>query len=82
MGILKSCEKTKVTIEQINVIVDEVERELLSEDSVEIDSKKIGRLVATRLKKIDKVAYIRFSSVFKHFVDVEDFEKEVKKLIG
>lgn len=82
MGILKSCEKTKVTIEQINVIVDEVERELLSEDSVEIDSKKIGRLVAARLKKIDKVAYIRFSSVFKHFVDVEDFEKEVKKLIG
>jgi transcriptional repressor NrdR len=38
-------------------------------------------MVATRLKGLDKVAYIRFSSVFKRFVDVEDFEKEVKKLI-
>lgn len=81
MGILKSCEKTKVTIEQIDTIVDEVERELLNEDSVEIDSKKIGRLVATRLKKIDKIAYIRFASVFQHFVDIEDFEREVKKLL-
>src|SRR3989344_7443564 len=79
MGILKSCEKTKVTIEQIDKIVDEVERELLNEDSVEIDSKKIGRLVATKLKKIDKIAYIRFASVFQHFVDIEDFEREVKK---
>ncbi len=82
MGILRSCEKTTVTLQQINEIVDEVERELLSEDSVEIDSKKIGRLVATRLKKIDKVAYIRFASVFQHFVDIEDFEREVKKLIS
>lgn len=81
MGILKSCEKTKVTIEQIDKIVDEVERELLNEDSVEIDSKKIGRLVATKLKKIDKIAYIRFASVFQHFVDIEDFEREVKKLL-
>ena len=81
MGILKSCEKTKVTIDQIDKIVDEVERELLNEDSVEIDSKKIGRLVATRLKKIDKIAYIRFASVFQHFVDIEDFEREVKKLL-
>lgn len=81
MGILKSCEKTKVTIEQIDKIVDEVEKELLNEDSVEIDSKKIGRLVATRLKKIDKIAYIRFASVFQHFVDIEDFEREVKKLL-
>lgn len=82
MGILRSCEKTTVTLQQINEIVDEVERELLSEDSVEIDSKKIGRLVAARLKKIDKVAYIRFASVFQHFVDIEDFEREVKKLIS
>lgn len=80
-GILKSAEKTTVTPEQVEVIVDDVERELLGGESVEIDSTKIGRIVALRLKKIDKVAYIRFASVFKHFVDVEDFEKEVKKLI-
>lgn len=81
-GILKAVEKTTVTLDQIEKIVDEVERELLSSDSVEVESKKIGRLVATSLKKLDKIAYIRFASVFKSFVDIEEFEKEVKKLIG
>jgi len=80
-GIIRSCEKTTVSVEDIEKIVVEIERELRSGDSVEVDSKKIGQLVAGRLKKLDKVAYIRFSSVFKRFVDVEDFEKEVKKLI-
>jgi len=80
-GILKSVEKTSVTLQQANIIVDEVERELLSADSVEVDSKKIGRMVAARLKKLDKIAYIRFASVFQHFVDIEDFEREVKKLL-
>ena len=78
--IIRSCEKTKVSMEDIERIVVEVERELLGADSVEVE-QKIGQLVATRLKKLDKVAYIRFSSVFRRFVDVEDFEKEVKKLI-
>lgn len=80
-GILKACEKTKVSLDKIEKIVTEVERELRSGDSVEIESKKIGQMVAGKLKKIDKVAYIRFSSVFRRFVDVEDFEKEVKRLI-
>jgi transcriptional repressor NrdR len=80
-GIIRSCEKTKVSIGDIEKIVTEVERELRGGDSVEVDSKKIGLMVATKLKKIDKVAYIRFSSVFRRFVDVEDFEKEVKRLI-
>lgn len=80
-GIIRSCEKTKVTLDDIERIVTEVEMELRGESGVEVESKKIGQLVATRLKKIDKVAYIRFSSVFRRFVDVEDFEKEVKKLI-
>jgi len=80
-GILKSSEKTTVTPEQIEEIVDDVERELLGGETVEIEGRKIGQMVASRLKKIDKIAYIRFASVFKHFVDVEDFEKEVKKLI-
>jgi transcriptional repressor NrdR len=68
-------------MEAIEKIVTGVERELRGADSVEIESKKIGQMVAGRLKKIDKVAYIRFSSVFKRFVDVEDFEEEVKRLI-
>ena len=80
-GILKSCEKTKVSLDKIEKIVTEVERELRGGESVEIESKKIGQMVANKLKKIDKVAYIRFSSVFRRFVDVEDFEKEVRRLI-
>ena len=80
-GILRACEKTTVPVETIDKIVTEVERELRGGETVEVESKKIGNMVATRLKKIDKVAYIRFSSVFRRFVDVEDFEKEVKRLI-
>jgi len=80
-GILKSVEKTTVGHEQVTMIVDEIERELRSANSVEIESRKIGDLVARRLKQLDKVAYIRFASVFKRFVDVEEFEKELHKLL-
>jgi len=80
-GIIRSCEKTTVSMDQIEKIVTQAERELLNAESVEVESKKIGQMVAVRLKKLDKVAYIRFSSVFKRFVDIEDFEKEVKRLI-
>ena len=80
-GILKSCEKTVVGISEIDSIAEEVEKELRNQDGVEIDSKKIGQLVAQKLKKIDKIAYIRFASVFRRFVDVEDFEKELQKLL-
>lgn len=80
-GIVRSSGKTTVKAEDVDRIVDEVERELIGGDTTEISSKKIGELVAKRLKKLDKVAYIRFASVFRQFVDVEDFEREVKKLL-
>ncbi len=80
-GVLTSCEKTKVSLSAVEKIVSDIERELRSRSSMEVKSQEIGDLVAKRLKKLDKVAYIRFASVFKRFVDVEDFEKEVKRLI-
>lgn len=80
LGLFKSTEKTTVSMDQIERIVTEIERELRGEVSVEVTSLHIGEKVAEKLKKIDKVAYIRFSSVFKRFVDVEDFEKEVQRL--
>ncbi len=80
-GLVRACEKTTVSLDAINNIVDETERELIGGDSVEVEAKKIGQMVASRLKKLDKIAYIRFSSVFRRFVDLEDFEKELKKLI-
>jgi len=80
-GIWRASGKTTLKAEDVDRIVDEVEKELIGGEVTEFPSKKIGELVAKRLKKIDKIAYIRFSSVFKQFVDIEDLEKEVHKLI-
>lgn len=80
-GIWRASGKTTIKAEDVDRIVDEVERELIGGDTTEVASKKIGELVAKRLKKLDKLAYIRFASVFRQFVDIEDFEKELKKLL-
>lgn len=80
-GILKSCEKTGVSLEQVEKIAEDIETDLKQEESTEIESHVIGNLIAQKLKKIDKIAYIRFASVFRRFVDVEDFEIELKKLL-
>jgi len=80
-GLIKACEKTNISLAQIDGIVSEIEREFRCGDSVEIESSQIGHAMAERLKRLDKIAYIRFASVFKRFVDVEDFEREVKRLI-
>lgn len=80
-GIIKSAEKTEITNSQIEAILDELENELKKLETTEVESQKIGDLIARKLKKIDKIAYIRFASVFRRFVDVEDFEKEIRKLL-
>jgi len=80
-GIWRASGKTSIKAEDVERIVSEVEGELIGGETTEVVSKKVGELVAKRLKKIDKIAYIRFASVFRRFVDVEDFEKEVKKLL-
>ena len=79
-GLLIPCEKTEVTADQIEGLINEVESDLKQKDATEIESKEIGNLVAKKLKKLDKIAYIRFASVFKRFVDLDDFEAELKKL--
>jgi transcriptional repressor NrdR len=79
-GLLKSCEKTVIPAEVIEKIINELGRELRMMGLLEVKSELIGEMAAKRLKQLDKVAYIRFASVFKRFVDVEDFEKEVKEL--
>jgi len=80
-GLIRACEKTTVSLDTIERIATEIIHELRGDDKSEIQSERIGQLVADHLKKTNKIAYIRFSSVFRRFVDVEDFEKEVKKLI-
>jgi len=79
-GIVKACEKTDVSFEKIERIIDEILNEIREKDKTEIESEQIGNMVAERLKKLNKVAYIRFASVFRRFLDIEDFEAELKKL--
>lgn len=79
-GIVKAVGKTRVTFEEIDTIVSLVTTKISSTGSNEVSSLKIGELVAGQLKEIDKVAYIRFASVFKRFEDIEQLEKEIKRL--
>lgn len=79
-GILKACEKRPISLEKIEKVVDEVESDLRKRDSVEVDSKIIGNLVMKKLKSLDKVAYIRFASVYLEFEDLTRFEEELDKL--
>lgn len=81
-GILKSCSKRPVSMDQIEKIVDEIECELRKKHKNEISSSLIGKMVIKKLKLVDKIAYIRFASVYKDFRDISSFEKEVKNLKG
>jgi transcriptional repressor NrdR len=79
-GILHACEKRPVAIDAIETIVDEIEKELHREGGREVMSSKIGELVMEKLHAADKVAYIRFASVYRKFEHVSEFLKEVKEL--
>jgi len=79
-GIMRACEKREVSMEKIEQAVNEIENILRNEDKTEIPSKLIGEYVIKKLKKLDKVAYIRFASIYKDFEDMKDFEKEIKAI--
>ncbi|MBU1975558.1 MAG: transcriptional regulator NrdR [Nanoarchaeota archaeon] len=80
-GILKACEKRSVTNDQVEKMLDEIEKKIMNSKSTEIKSTRVGELVMNRLKTVDKVAYIRFASVYRDFTDLESFEKELKTLL-
>jgi transcriptional repressor NrdR len=80
-GLLKAFEKRPASREEIENIANEIEAEIKAGDATEIQSKDIGDMIIRKLKKIDKVAYIRFASVYKDFQDIEEFAKELDKLI-
>ena len=79
-GIVKSCQKREVSMEKMEEACREIENLLRNEDKNEITSATVGELVTRKLKKLDKVAYIRFASIYKDFEDVTDFEKEIKSI--
>ena len=80
-GILRSCQKRQVSHEQIERMIDDIEDELKKSRSGEIASTRIGELVMRKLKRLDKVAYIRFASVYLDFKDPEDFEAAMKEVM-
>jgi len=79
-GLLKACEKRPISMDKIEKIADYVESELRKRDSIEVDSKSIGKIVMRRLKTLDKVAYVRFASVYLGFEDLDRFGEELEKL--
>jgi len=81
-GLQKACEKRPVTMTQINELADHVRQDLMLKGAQEVASEEIGDLIMQHLKKIDRIAYIRFASVYKQFEEPEDFRRvisEVKK---
>lgn len=81
-GIIKSCQKTNVSFDAIEKMVDEIERDLHSVGEKEIKSELIGQMVMNHLQKLDPVAYVRFASVYREFKDVETFREEIESLLN
>ncbi len=79
-GLKKACEKRPISIEVLENIVAEIEKELIEEGMREVDSKRIGEKVMKKLKKLDKVAYVRFASVYREFQDVGEFTEVISTL--
>ena len=79
-NLMKACEKRPISQGTIDRLIGEIEQQLISMRKSEIDSRRIGELVMDILKDTDKVAYIRFASVYRDFKDVADFEKELQQL--
>lgn len=78
-GILRAIEKRPVSLELVDDVVDQAERELLRSEKQEVGSRTIGNAILKRLKKIDRVAWLRFASVYLEFTDLRDFEKAIEK---
>jgi len=79
-GLLHACEKRPISIDKLQEIVESVETKIQSDMKKEIASKEIGEMVMAELQKIDKVAYVRFASVYREFQDVEDFSEQLSAL--
>ena len=79
-GLNSACSKRPVSNENLIKIVNEVESKLQEQRNGEISTSEIGELVMTRLRNLDKVAYVRFASVYRDFTDVQSFTKEIEEI--
>lgn len=81
-GLIRASEKRHISLQTLQNIVDEVERELYSGSFEEITSDTIGQKVMEKLLEIDEVAYVRYASVFYRYKDIEEFKKELDQVIS
>jgi transcriptional repressor NrdR len=81
-GLLKACEKRPVSVAAVEGIADRVESTLQDRAEKEMATAEIGSFVMQELKKLDKVAYVRFASVYRHFRDIGEFMTELKDLLN
>lgn len=81
-GILKACEKRPVSLDQVESLIDDVERSLFNSTEHEVATDTIGLAVMDRLKRLDEVAYVRFASVYRQFRDLNEFMDELKGLLS
>ncbi|MGI5857357.1 MAG: transcriptional regulator NrdR [Candidatus Merdivicinus sp.] len=79
-GLLRACEKRPISVETLEALVDSIEQNYANAMIKEVSSVDLGEQVLKELKKLDKVAYIRFASVYRDFSDVESFLHELKRL--
>jgi transcriptional repressor NrdR len=80
-GLLKACEKRPVAMAKLAEVIDEVESILADSSEREVSTTEIGELLMNRLRTLDKIAYVRFASVYRDFQDVEAFLNELKDLL-
>lgn len=80
-GVLRACHKRPISAAQITGLVDSVEVDIFSREEKEVSSSVIGELIMNKLKDLDAVAYVRFSSVYREFKDVNTFMDELKKVL-
>lgn len=80
-GMLTACEKRPIALDDIERVVDAIERILRDGHPSEISTRQIGELVMDHLRQIDEVAYVRFASVYRQFTDIEGFRQELERLI-
>jgi len=81
-GLLKACEKRPVSVAAVEAVADRVEAEVQERPEKEMRTDEIGALVMEELKRLDKVAYVRFASVYRHFRDIGEFMTELKELLN
>lgn len=81
-GILKAVEKRPISLDQVDAMIDEIERELFNTSDHEVTTKAVGESVMNKLRQLDEVAYVRFASVYRQFKDLNEFMAELKDMLA